>query len=125
MIRGIGTDLVEVDRVQRAAGRRGRAFLERVFTPGEIEYCETQHHPFESYAARFAAKEAFLKALGTGQRDGISWKDMDVTRDGRGRPALVLNGRALELAERHGVGKIFVSLSHSRSHATAMVVLES
>jgi holo-[acyl-carrier protein] synthase len=125
MIIGLGTDLIEVARIAAAAERRGPALLERLFTAREIGYCETRHYRFESFAARFAAKEAFLKALGTGVRDGISWHDIEVVRDALGRPELRLTGRALELAEERGVSSAFVSLSHTRSLATAVVVLES
>jgi holo-[acyl-carrier protein] synthase len=124
MIEGVGTDLVEVARLERAARRHGDRFLHRVFTPSEMAYCRSQHHAFQSFAARFAAKEAFLKALGTGLRDGISWQDMDVVRDGAGRPELVLTGRALELTTARGVTRVFVSLSHTSDHGMAVVVLE-
>jgi holo-[acyl-carrier protein] synthase len=125
MIAGIGTDLVEVDRLEQAARRHGRRFLDRVFTPAEISYCDALARPYESYAARFAAKEAFLKALGTGQRDGIGWHHMEVARDRAGRPELVLTGPAREAAGRQGVAAVFLSLSHTRHHATAVVVLEA
>jgi holo-[acyl-carrier protein] synthase len=123
MIRGVGTDIVAVGRIERAS-RRCPELLERLFTATERAYCEKQHRCFESYAARFAAKEALLKALGTGGRDGISWQDMEVVRDGRGRPELVLGGQALEAARRRGVNAVHLSLSHSREYATAVVVLE-
>lgn len=125
MIQGVGTDLVDVARLQRAAARHGARLLARVFTPAEIEYCHSQSRPFESFAARFAAKEAFFKALGTAARDGISWQDMEVRRDGRSRPELVLHGRARELADARGVVQVHVSLSHTAHYATAMVVLEA
>jgi holo-[acyl-carrier protein] synthase len=124
MIKGIGTDIVEVGRIERESARLGPGFLGRLFTPGEIDYCEQRHRRFESYAARFAAKEAFLKALGTGGRDGISWQDIEVVRDARGRPELMLRGRAEALARERGVSKVFISLSHSRELAAAVAVLE-
>jgi len=124
MIYGIGTDIVEVSRIERECRRLGADFLRRVFTPEEIGYCEGKRRRFESYAARFAAKEAFLKALGTGGRDGISWLEMEVVVDGRGRPELVLRGRARELLDEHGVTRVFVSLSHSGELAAAVAVLE-
>jgi len=129
MIYGIGTDIVEVSRIERecrreAEGGSGEDFLRRVFTSSEISYCEGKRRRFESYAARFAAKEAFLKALGTGGRDGISWLDMEVVVDGRGRPELVLRGRARALLEEYGLTGVFVSLSHSHELATAVAVLE-
>jgi holo-[acyl-carrier protein] synthase len=124
MIEGVGTDLIEVARLEQAARRHGDRFLHRVFTPSEMAYCRSQHHAFQSFAARFAAKEAFLKALGTRLRDGISWQDMDIVRDGAGRPDLMLAGRALELATARGVTRVFVSLSHTAEYGMAVVVLE-
>jgi holo-[acyl-carrier protein] synthase len=124
MIVGVGTDIVEVARLELAARRHGDRFLHRVFTPSELAYCRSQHHAFQSFAARFAAKEAFLKALGTGLRDGISWQDMDIVRDGAGRPDLILAGRALELTTGRGVTRVFVSLAHTADHGMAVVVLE-
>jgi holo-[acyl-carrier protein] synthase len=125
MIKGIGTDIVEVSRVEGETARRGPAFLQEVFTAAEIEYCERRRRKYESYAARFAAKEAFLKALGTGGRDGIAWHEMEIVLDGRGRPDLTLRGRAKELAGARGVSGVHVSLSHSRELAAAVVVLEA
>ena len=125
MIVGIGTDIVEVDRIEREYHRLGADFSQSLFTSGEIAYCEGRRNRFESYAARFAAKEAFLKALGTGGRDGISWQDIEVIRDERGRPDFVLRGRAQELARERGVERMYVSLSHSRQLATAVAVLEA
>jgi holo-[acyl-carrier protein] synthase len=124
MIEGMGTDLVEVARLESAARRLGDRFLERVFTPSEIAYCRSRHHAFQSFAARFAAKEAFLKALGTGLRDGLSWQDMDIVCDGAGRPDLMLAGRALELTTARGVTGVFVSLSHTAEYGMAVVILE-
>jgi holo-[acyl-carrier protein] synthase len=124
MIKGVGTDVVEVSRLEQATARHGHAFLARLFTPSEIEYCEGKAHRFESYAARFAAKEALLKALGTGGRDGISWQHMEVVRDPRGRPDLVLRDNALDAARRIGAERVFLSLSHTGTMATAVVVLE-
>jgi holo-[acyl-carrier protein] synthase len=124
MIKGIGTDIVEVSRIERESARLGADFLRRIFTPREIDYCEGRRRRFESYAARFAAKEAFLKALGTGGRDGISWLEIEVVRDERGRPDLVLRGRADELARERAISRVLVSLSHSHELATAVAVLE-
>jgi holo-[acyl-carrier protein] synthase len=125
VIAGLGIDLVEVARVEQGARRHGRRLLDRLFTPAEIAYCEPLARRYESYAARFAAKEACLKALGTGQRDGISWHDMEVVRDGLGRPELRLSGQAREAATRRGVSTVLLSLSHTRDHATAVVILEA
>lgn len=125
MIQGIGTDIVEVARLERAFERHGRRFLERVFTAAEIEYCERQCHPFQSYAARFAAKEAFMKALGRASRDGITWRDMEVVRTGTDAPELRLTGRARVAALQRNVVRTFLTLSHTRSYATAVAVLEA
>jgi holo-[acyl-carrier protein] synthase len=125
MIVGVGIDLVEVSRMEKGTRRHGGRFLARLFTPAEVAHCDALARPFESYAARFAAKEAFLKALGAGSRDGICWHDMEVAREGRGPPELVLTGRAREVATRRGVAGVFLSLSHTEGHATAVVVLEA
>lgn len=125
MIQGLGTDIVEVARLERAVRRHGHRFLERVFTSAEIEYCQRQCHPFQSYAARFAAKEAFMKALGHRRRDGITWQDMEVVRSGTGPPELVLRGEARAAALRRNVGRTLLTLSHTRRYATAVAVLEA
>lgn len=123
MILGLGTDLVEVSRLEDAT-RRHPGFLERVFTPAEMQYCDGQYRRFEGYAARFAAKEAFLKALGTGLRNGISWLDVEVLRHDDGRPELNLHGQAREAAAAKGVARVHLSLSHTRGVGAAVVVLE-
>jgi holo-[acyl-carrier protein] synthase len=125
VIAGVGTDLVEVARLELAVQRRGARFLARLFTPAERAYCDGLARPYESYAARFAAKEAFLKALGTGAREGLRWQEMEVARDAVGRPELVLRGRAHDAAARQDVSRVFLSLSHTRDHAAAVVVLEA
>jgi holo-[acyl-carrier protein] synthase len=124
VIAGLGTDIVEVGRIERGHQRHGRRFLDRLFTAAEIEYCERQGHPFQSYAARFAAKEAFLKALGRPRRDGIRWRDMEVVRTGTGAPELRLRGRALVAARQCGMVRPLLTLSHTARYATAVVVLE-
>ncbi len=125
MILGLGIDISEVNRIEAAIGRHGRAFLERVFTPAEIEYCERYRNRFERYAGRFAAKEAGMKALGTGWRGGIRWVDFEVTRLPSGQPTLALHGKARELAERKGVERIALSITHSGNTALAQVIFES
>ena len=125
MILGLGADIAEVDRIEAAIARHGRAFLERVFTPQEIAYCERHRARGERYAARFAAKEATMKALGTGWRLGVRWVDIEVTREGSGRPAIELRGAARQHAERMGVSRILVSLTHSGNIAFAEVIFES
>ena len=122
MITGIGVDIAEIDRIRKAIG--GAAFVSRVFTVGEQEYCKARgSHCAASYAARFAAKEALVKALGTGFVGG-SWHDIEVVVNERGRPDIRLTGFFAAEAERQGVSRIFVSLSHSQEYAVAQVVLE-
>ena len=124
MVIGVGTDLIEIERVEASIARFGRRFLERLFTPGEIAYCLQKKGSAESFAARFAAKEAGAKALGTGISRGVSWKEFEVRREASGRPTLHLSGRAAELAEAMGVRRIQLSLTHSRELALAVVVAE-
>jgi holo-[acyl-carrier protein] synthase len=125
VILGLGIDISEVNRIEAAIGRHGRAFLERIFTPAEIEYCERYRNRFERYAGRFAAKEAGMKALGTGWRGGIRWVDFEVTRLPSGQPTLALHGKARELAARKGVERIALSITHSGNTALAEVIFES
>ena len=124
MVLGLGTDLIEIERIQASMDRFGERFLERVFTEEEIAYCKRKKQPAESLAARFAAKEAGAKALGTGISRGVSWKEIEVTRNVGERPMLHFNGRAGELAEAMGVRRAQLTLSHSRQLAIAMVVVE-
>lgn len=124
MIVGTGIDLAEVDRVEDAIGRHGRRFIERIYTPAEIAYVERKANRFERYAARFAAKEAGMKAIGTGWRGGIRWQDFEVANLPTGRPTLKLHGVAAEFAERLGVKRISVSITHTKSMALASVILE-
>src|ERR1700677_767648 len=124
MVLGLGTDLIEIERIQVSMDRFGERFLERVFTAGEIAYCRRKKQSAESFAARFAAKEAGAKALGTGISRGVSWKEIEVTREMGERPMLHFNGRAAELAEAMGVRRMQLTLSHSRKLAIAMVVVE-
>jgi holo-[acyl-carrier protein] synthase len=125
MIVGSGIDVCEVDRIQTAIqSSYGRRFVERVFTQLEVAYAESKANKFERYAARFAAKEAGMKALGTGWRGGLSWHDLEVANLPSGRPTLRLSGKAAEIAERLGVRKISLSLTHTAAQAVAMVLLE-
>jgi len=125
MVLGLGTDLIETRRVQESIDRFGERFLERIFTSGEIAYCmRKKKNAAESFAARFAAKEAGAKALGTGISRGVIWKEFAVKREASGRPTLHFNGRAAELAEAMGVRRVQLSLTHSRELAMAMVVVE-
>jgi holo-[acyl-carrier protein] synthase len=124
MVLGLGTDLIETGRVEESIKRFGERFLERIFSPGEIAYCKRKKNAAESFAARFAAKEAGAKALGTGISRGVTWKEFEVKREASGKPSLHLSGRAAELAGAMGVKRIQLSLTHSREFALAVVVVE-
>ncbi|MEN6376000.1 MAG: holo-ACP synthase [Smithella sp.] len=124
MICGIGIDLVENDRMARIIAKWGSKFLQRVFSEGEIEYCEKHVQAEINYGARFAAKESFLKALGMGLGMGIKLKDIEVMHDMQGKPELVLSGGAKAQIEQRSIGKIHLSLTHTRNYATAIVLLE-
>ena len=122
MIVGTGVDIVETSRIQRVFERHGERFARRLFTAGEIAYCEKFKHKAERYAARFAAKEAAFKALGTGWREGIRWVDVEVTHQPSGKPELVLSGRAQALAQTLGVAQSAVSISHADNYVVALVI---
>lgn len=124
MILGTGTDLCEVDRIREAAERYGSRFLERIYTPGEQAYVERKANRWERYAARFAAKEAGMKALGTGWRRGVRWQDFEVINLPSGRPTLRLHGVAKEIAEAQGVRQIHLSLTHTAQMALAIAIFE-
>jgi holo-[acyl-carrier protein] synthase len=125
VIVGLGVDIAEVDRVRAAIERRGEAFLKRLFTPREMAYCETHRNRYERYAGRFAAKEAAMKALGTGWRRGVRWIDIEIVRLPSGKPSLELSGRAREFAERLEVKNISLTITHSGNTALAQVIFES
>ncbi|BCS54510.1 holo-[acyl-carrier-protein] synthase [Geobacter sp. SVR] len=125
MIFGIGTDIVSIERFQRFIDSGNTAILRRLFTPGEQAVCTARKSSAACYAARFAAKESFLKAIGTGLRDGISWLDMEVVSNDLGKPELLLSGEALNLYRAHRLGRLFLSLSHDGGCAVAMVVVEA
>jgi holo-[acyl-carrier protein] synthase len=114
----VGVDVIEIDRVAQAVERWGQRFLERIYTPGELAYCRGRA---ERLASRFAAKEAVMKALGTGNR-GVSWREVEVVRKPSGQPTILLHGRASRRAASLGIQSLAVSLSHSRSYAVASVV---
>jgi holo-[acyl-carrier protein] synthase len=124
MIVGSGIDLVEIGRIQQSVDRYGERFLDRVYTAGEKAYCLRKRNAAESLAARFAAKEAGAKALGTGISQGVSWLEIEVVREPSGRPGLRFHGRAAERAGQMGVGNIALSLTHTGELAMASVVLE-
>ncbi len=125
MIVGLGTDLVEVERLRLSIDRFGARFLERVFTRGEQLYCSAKRFPEQSFAARFAAKEAGAKALGCGISRGVGWHDFEIGQAPRGAPELRLHGHALALARELRAARISVSLTHTERYASAVVVLES
>ena len=124
MIVATGIDLVEISRIEEVFARRGERFRNRVFTDGEISYCESRASKLASYAARFAAKEAVMKALGTGWSEGVGWKDIEVARDTKGAPIIKVYERALERMRDLGAARVHVSLTHSGNLAIAQVVLE-
>jgi holo-[acyl-carrier protein] synthase len=124
MIIGIGVDIVEIRRVEEILARRGERFRTRVYTPAEINYCESLGSPWASYAARFAAKEAVMKALGTGWTGGIAFREIEVVRTEGGVPSIRLYSTALGRFEAIGATRVHLSLSHSRDFAIAQVLLE-
>lgn len=125
MIVGSGVDLCEVARIKDAIARHGRRFVDRIYTEREIAYAERKANLYERYAARFAAKEAGMKALGTGWRGGIAWRDFEVINLASGRPTMQFHGKAAEIAQKLGVGNIALSITHTSVQAMAMVILES
>jgi len=125
VIVGLGIDIAEIDRIEAAITRYGAPFIERLFTPSEASYCESHRNRYERYAGRFAVKEAAMKALGTGWRHGIRWRDIEVTREPSGKPTLRLEGVARQFADRLGVKNITVTITHSGNLALAQVVFES
>jgi holo-[acyl-carrier protein] synthase len=124
MILGTGIDLAEVARIRASLERFGERFTKRVFTAREIAYVERKANRFERYAARFAAKEAGMKAIGTGWRHGVTWQDFEVTNLPSGKPTLRLQGVAASVAERLGVRNISLSMTHTADMAMAQVILE-
>lgn len=125
MIVGTGIDIAEVPRIRHAIERFGQRFLERIFTAGEMRYCDSKANRVERYAARFAAKEAAMKALGTGWNHGVRWRDCEVVRMPGGRPTMEFHGRAGEFALKLGVKNAALSISHTAEQAIAQVILES
>lgn len=124
MIRGIGVDIVKVDRIEQAVERWGYRFLKRIFTAAEIERCQKRARPAQCLALRFAAKEAFAKALGLGMRKGLRWRDIEVVHDHLGKPDLLLHNQAQRLLEAMEASRTWLSLSDERESALAVVVLE-
>lgn len=125
VIIGLGLDIAEIDRIEAAITRHGAAIIERLFTPREVAYCESHRNKFERYAGRFAAKEAAMKALGTGWRAGVRWRDIEVIRELSGKPTLELQGVARERASKMGVKNISLTITHSGNLALAEVIFEN
>jgi holo-[acyl-carrier protein] synthase len=122
-VRGIGIDLVPIPRMREVMARWQERFLTRVFTADEIAYCRARKDPVPHFAARFAAKEAGLKALGTGLRLGVSWRELEVQRERGGPPMLVLRGRSREIARARGGDRMLLALSHDGDYAIAQAML--
>ena len=121
---GIGVDIIETERIEHSLQRFGERFLHRVFTDGEISYCQSMKYPARHFAARFAAKEAVSKAFGTGIGKSMGWRDIDIRKKPSGEPFVVLDGQAKSLAEDRNVRDVWISLSHTNHHAVAMITLE-
>ncbi|MFV2067400.1 MAG: holo-ACP synthase [Pirellulales bacterium] len=119
---GIGTDIVECLRIAQIIERHGELFINRVYTDHEIQYCRSRRAATQHYAGRWAAKEAVLKALGTGWRRGISWRDVEIQNAASGKPSIALRGGAREVFEKSGIRDMLISISHCRSHATAYAI---
>ncbi len=124
MIAGIGVDIIEVDRIEQAHQRHGEAFLDRIYTDDEVNYCWDGAHPFQRFATRFAAKEAVLKALGVGWQNGTSFRDVGVIIDDLGAPSVELSGRSREISDQQGITSIHLSLSHDTHYAVAQAIAE-
>ncbi len=125
MIVGTGIDIAEVPRIKASISRFGDRFLRRIFTEAEIRYCDSKANRVERYAARFAAKEAAMKAIGTGWNYGVTWRDVEVCRQPGGRPTIAFHGKAAEFAAKLGEVHVALSLSHTKEYAIAQVILEN
>jgi holo-[acyl-carrier protein] synthase len=123
MIAGIGIDMIEVERIATKISKE-IGFRELVFSKNEIDYCETKTNKFENYGARFAAKEAFFKAIGAGWREGTQFNEIEITNADTGKPELVLLGSTAKTIAAMGIVKIWVSLSHVKSMASAIIIIE-
>ncbi|MBX6312405.1 MAG: holo-ACP synthase [Isosphaeraceae bacterium] len=119
VILGIGTDIVECPRIGKMIEQHGELFLRRVYTEREIRYCQARKHAIEHFAGRWAAKEAILKAIGTGWSRGICWTDLEVRNGANGQPRVLVRGGAKDTALARGIGDILISISHCRTYATA------
>lgn len=124
MILGIGTDIIEVERIRAAQERFGQRFLSRILRPAELAYCASYQHPAPHWAVRFAAKEAISKAFGTGIGVELGWLDMEVFRHGSGQPYVVLHDKGEALLRERGGGSLHLTLSHTAHHALAVCIFE-
>jgi len=124
MILGTGIDVTQIERLVKAIARFGEPFLQRIFTPKEIQHCESRANRIHGYAARFAAKEAAMKALGTGWSQGVQWCDIELQFDAAGNATMILRGRAATVAAELGTKRVIVSVARSHGYALALVVLE-
>jgi holo-[acyl-carrier protein] synthase len=124
MIVGTGIDITEVSRIAAAIARYGERFLNRVYTSAEIAYCQSKRNASERFAARFAAKEAAMKAIGTGLRRGVTWQDVEVGHEPGGRPTILFTGKGAEFAAKLGTKRVSLSLTHTAETAMAQVILE-
>ena len=118
-ILGIGADIAECLRIARMIERHGELFIHRVYTPEEVRYCQSRRQSTQHFAARWAAKEAVLKALGISGRRGAAWADVEIRPDDSGRPIAAVRGAVKDVVEQQGVGKLLISIAHCRTHATA------
>lgn len=121
MLQGLGTDIIEIDRIEKVFSRYGQKFLDRIFTVSEQEYCLKYHNPVQHYAGRFAAKEAIVKALGTGISKEVNWTDIEILNNKQGKPQVYLSAKARRLFSDP---VILISISHSKKYATAVAVVE-
>ena len=119
---GLGTDIVECVRIRKMIEEHGELFLQRVYTEKEIRYCNSRRRATEHFAGRWAAKEAVLKALGTGWRRGISWRDIEIRNDYSGQPKVAVRGGAKEIAKKLRLDDVLISISHCRTYATAYAI---
>ena len=119
---GLGTDITECLRIARMIERHGELFINRVYTPYEIAYCQSRKQATQHFTGRWAAKEAILKALGTGWRRGISWRDMEIRNDPLGKPVIAIRGGVGDVCEKLGIREILVTISHCRAYATAVAI---
>ena len=122
---GLGIDVTQIERLEQSFERRGQRLLDRLFTDGEKLYCERRVRNFQSYAGRFAVKEAVMKVLGTGWARGVRWVDIEVVRDQGGPPRCVLHGETARIAERRGIASVHIAITHDAGLAIAVAVAES